>query len=80
MDALVNDGLPAFIEWEIPDEELPGRTGVGHEVEVLETRVTVSGDSQTLNRWVEGTRSLEVHQGAPGLAATVVTDRGALVI
>lgn len=80
MKALVDHGLPAFIEWRTPEDELPGRTSVDHEVDVVEMRVTLSGDSNTLRRWTEGAGSIDLVEGDPGVHVDLVTDRGTISI
>jgi hypothetical protein len=75
MDQLIESGLPAFIEWQISEEDLPGRAVVDHDVEVRGINVTLSGDLVQLQSWAKGATSLQLKGGTPDLSATIMTSR-----
>lgn len=80
IDQIIEHDLPAFIEWQVTEEDLPGRASVHHDVEVRGIEVTLRGDLVRLRTLTEGTKSLQLAAGSPGLSATILTDRGVISI
>ena len=63
---MISHHLPFFIEWEVEDASLPGRTLVEppnrfHGID----EVILSGDAELLTRWTTGCEQVTVEQGPP---------------
>lgn len=80
MERLVEDGLPFFIEWGVSDDELPGRSRAGHDVEVLGVDVTLSGDLGGLGSLLGEAVNVVPGSGRPAVEATILTGRGPVTI
>lgn len=66
--ALTN-GVPFFIQWDIPDDMHPGREPIDHPAgEVGLESVTLTGDEGLLKTWVDGVSRVEVREGEQGVS------------
>ena len=77
----MEESLPFFIEWEVADEDLPGRAPLTHELDIHGVEVTMSGDAERLSDWVEGSEGINVESGEPGITSVKLhTDGGAVAL
>jgi hypothetical protein len=74
--------LPFFIQWDVPEEELPGRAG--GEVQAAGARIAaveVGGDEDALGEWVgELPGTVRVTAGPPGLRSVAVAGAGGVAV
>ncbi|MGB7860430.1 MAG: VOC family protein [Acidimicrobiia bacterium] len=64
IERLVADGFPFFIEWEVPEDQLPGRSPVAHPAGVVErVSLTMTGDTRLLGPWIQGASEVTVEEG-----------------
>jgi Glyoxalase-like domain len=74
--------LPFFIQWNVPDEELPGRTS--RETQARDARIAaveVGGDEHELRHWagdLPGT--VRLNDGSPGVHAVAVAGAGGVEV
>ena len=80
-EALV-DGLPFFIQWDAPAEQLPGWGAAAHRIVVRGiVDVTVSGDPQRIMDWIGMADGIRAIDGPPGeFEATIGTDEAPIYI
>lgn len=80
-EALVRS-LPFFIQWHVPDEDLPGAAPIDHSLgEVRLEEVMLTGDVGVLSSWTAGTSAIRLESGTPGSGrATLSTSSGPLTI
>ena len=78
LERALNDGVPFFIQWEVAEEGLPGRTEVDHQVEVLGVRVSVGGDPEFMLAWLGEVQGVSVVSGGPGLSGAIATSGGVI--
>ena len=65
----LSNGVPFFIQWDIPDDLHPGRVQVEHQAGPVGLgSVTIAGDIEQLGRWVEGVPGLELRSGDPAVS------------
>lgn len=68
IEHLVSDGLPFFIQWDVPPHLHPGKINVRHpNGPVRLTDVVISGESERLKTWAEGVYGLTIDDGTPGV-------------
>ena len=75
----ISEGLPFFVEWSVPEEDLPGRNAIDHPVgpATLEL-VEIVGELERLESWVVGVTGVRLSAGAPSIHATVRSPRGTI--
>ena len=76
LERALDEGLPFFIQWEVPADELPARSAADHQVDVVEMRATAGGDVELLSGWLGSVEQVAVVSQPPGFAVTVVTSGG----
>ena len=73
---------PFFIQWEVPDEELPGRAG--GETQASGARIAaveVAADEDALREWVgDLPGSVRIADGSPGVQAVAVAGAGGMEV
>jgi hypothetical protein len=74
--------LPFFIQWDVPDEELPGRSGgPTHASDARIAAVEVGGDEEVLRAWAgELPGSVRVAGGPPGVHSVTVAGAGGVEV
>lgn len=72
--------LPFFIQWEVPEHLLPGRTPVDHPVVVQGMSITLSGETSVIERWAGEVPALRLEPGVPGVTAHLQTSAGLFVL
>jgi hypothetical protein len=82
LEAAIREGLPFFMQWDVPPELLPGRTPVDHPSGARRiTEVEVSGDVDRLQRWVGEARGVRMIEGPLSITTvTVETDKGEITL
>lgn len=82
LEEALSRSLPFFIEWEVADVLLPGRSPVSHPAgSVTMGTVTMSGNPLTLGSWAKGAGGVSVDPGEPGaISAELITPTGVLMI
>lgn len=63
----VTDGLPFFIEWDISDEDHPGRADLPQAAEATFIELRLTGDVGQLADWVGGAPGIRLSSGPPGV-------------
>jgi hypothetical protein len=75
----LSDGLPFFIQWDIPFDLHPGQTPVDHPAGRVElSDVLVSGDLKTLDTWAPPPPGVSYVGGEPGVSFRLVGGEGDL--
>lgn len=69
-DRMISHHLPFFIEWEVEDANLPGRTLVEppNQLQGID-EVILRGALELLTRWTTGCDQVKVEQGPPGVVS-----------
>jgi len=81
IEQMIAEGLPFFIEWEGPEESLPGRTPIHHQAgSVGLDSVEVVGPLQRLQTWMTGARGVSIASGPPNIRAVVSSSQGPIQI
>ncbi|MEA1903148.1 MAG: VOC family protein [Actinomycetota bacterium] len=81
IEEALNNGLPFFIEWGVPEELMPGATYIpGPSGETRLQSVTIAGEKRQLVEWVGETDRLDLREGSPSCSATFSTPRGEVSI
>jgi hypothetical protein len=65
LDEALSESLPFFIQWQVPDQRLPGRLQPGNKAHIDE--VVITGDPTRLGEWVDGAARVTVEPGDPGI-------------
>jgi hypothetical protein len=65
LDQALAEALPFFLQWEVPDDQFPGRMQPGNAAHIDE--VIMSGDVDRLREWTAGVGGLVVESGAAGI-------------
>ena len=80
--ATAEPGVPFFIQWDVPDDEHPGRAEAAHRVAPLGIAwVEVSEAARGARGWVGDDVPLRVVEGAPGLHRVGFgTDEGEMIL
>jgi hypothetical protein len=69
----VDDKLPFFIEWDVPNDLLPGSSEVPQPCGSPRlAQVDVAGDLGLLQRWSGDAQRVAFHEGAPGIVGVTV--------
>ena len=81
IERTIADSYPFFIEWSVPDSELPGRTSIGHRAGAVHLDfVELTGDKEALQAWVSGASKVTVTAGSQGVNASITTSTGVIQI
>ncbi len=81
IERTIADGYPFFIEWGVPDSEMPGRTSLGQAPSAAHLdSVEIAGDSEALQTWIYGASRVKVASGSPTTNALITTATGAIRI
>ena len=80
VDLAIEESLPFFIEWHVPDAEMPGRTHVVHDREVDEVEeIVLSGEKARLARWTYGVPAIRIVEGPSSIVSvSLATQEGSL--
>jgi hypothetical protein len=65
LEKAFDEGLPFFVEWDIPADAHPGRMEPGNRARIDE--VVLTGDVDRLRAWTSGARGVRVGAGEPGI-------------
>lgn len=80
VEQTISEGVPFFIEWDVPNEELPGMTSIAHPVGDTHLKsVTLHGHKEQLENWVAAASKVEVVTGRPAITAIVATPSGEVI-
>ncbi len=81
IERTIADSYPFFIEWSVPDSELPGRTSIDHRAGVAHLdSVELKGDGEALKSWVSGASKVTVTSGSQEIDAAISTSTGVVRI
>lgn len=82
VDLAIEEYLPFFIEWDVPEDQMPGSEAVVHESEVNGIEeIVLSGDMTRLTRWTEGIPTIRGVEGAASVVSvSLATPKGPLRI
>lgn len=70
VDLAFEESLPFFIEWHVPEGQMPGRADVVHDREVTGVEeIVLSGERARLERWTEDVPNIRCVQGAASVVA-----------
>lgn len=65
LERALAETLPFFVEWEVPEDRLPGRMEPGNSARIEE--VIITGDPGRLRQWTAGAMNVTVEPGEPGI-------------
>jgi len=65
LEQALAEALPFFVQWEIPEDKLPGRMKPGNKAHIDE--VILTGDVDRLRQWTADAGGLVIEPGAPGI-------------
>jgi Glyoxalase-like domain len=80
VELAIEEALPFFIEWHVPEDQMPGRTHVTHDREVNGVEeIVLSGDTARLAKWTDGVPPIRVVEGPSSIiSASLATPKGRL--
>lgn len=78
VDLAIEESLPFFIEWHMPEDQLPGQTQVIHDREINGVeKIVLSGDPARLAKWTNGVPLISAVEGPPSiLSVSLATPEG----
>ena len=77
IERTISDGYPFFVEWEVEDHELPGRTAIDHPAGPTRLEsVEVVGDKEHLESWISGADKVVVSSGPQSISAMIESSHG----
>lgn len=81
IERMVTDGLPFFIQWGVPEDQLPGKSTVAHPAGVVErVSLTMTGDTTLLEPWIQGAPEATVEEGRRSNRVQIQTRSGLIEI
>ena len=80
VDLAIEESLPFFIEWHVPEDQMPGRTHVIHDSEVNGVEeIVLSGDAARLAKWTEDVPAIRTVDGPSSIVSvSLATPEGRL--
>jgi Glyoxalase-like domain len=80
VELAIGESLPFFVEWHIPEGQMPGRTHVIHEREVCGVEaIVLSGDLARLKKWTDGVPTISAVEGPSSIVSVgLATPEGPL--
>lgn len=76
LDEMLDEGLPFFIQWDVDETLLPGRSAVEPpNPDAGFDEVVIAGSLDRLEVWVGGCEGLRLVDGAPGVVSAVAQSR-----
>ncbi|MEE8407502.1 MAG: VOC family protein [Acidimicrobiia bacterium] len=80
VDLAFEESLPFFIEWHVPQDQMPGRADVIHDREVTGVeQIVLNGDRARLTRWTEDVPNIRCFEGAASVVSvSLATPEGPL--
>ncbi len=80
VDLAIEESLPFFIEWHVPEDRMPGRSHVVHDREVNGVEeIVLSGDTARLAKWTEGVPEIRIVEGPSSIVSvSLATPKGPL--
>jgi hypothetical protein len=82
LEAAIEEGLPFFMQWDVPDHLLPGHTPVRHPSGARGvSEVVLSGDLDRVRRWAGDAQGLRLVEGPLRIeAVTIETADGEIIL
>lgn len=81
IDEMIAEGLPFFIEWDAPEESLPGRDPIHHQAgSVGLVSVEVVGQMERLQTWMPGATGVSIASGPSNIRVVVAGSHGPIQI
>lgn len=76
----IEESLPFFIEWHVPEDQMPGRSHVIHDREVNGVEeIVLSGDKARLAKWTENVPAISIVEGPSSIVSvSLATPEGPL--
>lgn len=80
VDLAIEESLPFFIEWHVPEDQMPGRSHVIHDREVNGVEeIVLSGDKARLAKWTENVPAIRIVEGPSSIVSvSLATPEGPL--
>ncbi len=80
MDLAIEESLPFFIEWHVPEDRMPGRSHVVHDREVDGLgEIVLSGDVARLAKWTDDVPAIRIVEGPSSIVSVgLATPEGPL--
>ncbi len=76
VDLAIEESLPFFIEWHVPEDRMPGRSHVVHDREVDGVEeIVLSGDTARLAKWTEDVPAIRIVQGPSSIVSVSLATR-----
>ncbi len=76
LENAIAEGLPFFIQWDVPAPLLPGRVSVSHPSGARRiSKVVVSGEVEKLQAWVGSAEGVVFEQGPTGIVSLTIETR-----
>lgn len=70
VDLAIAESLPLFIEWHVPEDQMPGRTHVIHDHEVYGIEeIVLSGDTTRLMKWTDEVPIIRIVEGPSSIVS-----------
>ena len=70
VDLAIAEYLPFFIEWHVPEDQMPGRTHVIHDREVYGIEeIVLSGDTTRLTKWTDEVPAFRIVEGPSSIVS-----------
>ena len=79
LDSAISQGLPAFIQWDVDDQLLPG-TALARLENITLSSVEIRGDVGRLTSWIGDADGVSLSEGAIGFSAVFDTMHGQVTI
>jgi hypothetical protein len=82
VDLAIAESLPFFIEWDVPEDRMPGRSHVVHDREVNGVEeIVLSGDTARLAKWTEDVPAIRIVEGPSSIVSvSLATPEGPLAL
>ncbi len=76
VDLAIEESLPFFIEWHVPEDRMPGRSQVVHDREVNGVEeIVLSGDAARLAKWTENVSEIRIVEGPSSIVSVSLATR-----
>lgn len=79
LDGAIEEGLPFFIQWDIPGEHHPGRAALRQAVDETSIEVSLRGDVEQLSPWLGSVNGLTMTQGPPAVDRVTIREEGRVI-
>lgn len=81
LEAMIDRGLPFFVEWKTPDEELPWARPIQHPSgEARLDQVVFHRSDEEILSWTYGAQQVQVEPGEGAISAKIVTTGGVIEV